>query len=132
MNHSIKRSVSKKANPKLWQTLKSRVLKGSKGGPANKWSARKAQLLVALYKKSGGKFIGKKSKSNSLAKWSREDWGYITKNKSRKGRYLPKVVREHLTSREKRIENRKKGSKRGKRISYSPSVSRKMRKYGIY
>ena len=52
-------------------------MKGSKGGPSGKWSARKAQLLVAKYKKSGGKFKGKKSKCNSLAKWSREEWGYV-------------------------------------------------------
>ena len=31
-----------------------RIKAGSKGGPAGKWSARKAQLLAARYKKAGG------------------------------------------------------------------------------
>ena len=31
-----------------------RIKAGSKGGPAGKWSARKAQLLAQRYKKAGG------------------------------------------------------------------------------
>jgi hypothetical protein len=90
------------------------------------WSARKAQLAVAEYKKSGGGYIGRKSSSNSLVKWTKQDWGYI---KGRSGRYLPRKVRENLTPREKARENRLKGSRRGVRVPYSRSVRAKVRKY---
>ena len=128
-----KSKTATRSNPKLWESVKKSILKGSKGGPAGKWSARKAQLSVALYKKKGGRYIGKKSKDNSLAKWTREDWGYVkgSDHKKHRGRYLPKIVRDNLTPRERRIENRRKGSKRGKWVKYSPSVTRKMRKYKI-
>lgn len=126
--------IAKKANPKLWESIKNRVLKGSKGGPAGKWSARKAQLAVAQYKSRGGKYIGRKSKSNSLTKWGKEKWDYVSPSsrKSKKGRYLPEKVRRSLTKKEREIENRRKGSRRGKWVSYSPSVARKMRKAKIY
>ena len=134
-----------RSNPKLWESVKRSILKGSKGGLPNKWSARKSQLAVAIYKKKGGKYIGKKLKCNSLTKWSKEKWNYISPSSSftrsgeylrkssnkRKGRYLPEIVRKHLSRKEKQIENKRKGSKRGKWISYSPSVTKKMRKYGI-
>jgi len=126
--------VSIKSNPRLWESIKKKVKAGSKGGPKGKWSARKAQLLVAQYKAKGGKFKGKKSKHNSLSKWSREKWDYINKSgrKSKRGRYLPEKVRRSLTPAEKRRENRKKGSKRGKWVSYSKSVNKKMKKHKIY
>ena len=126
--------VSTKANPRLWESIKKKVMSGSKGGPKGRWSARKAQLLVAQYKAKGGKFKGKKSKHNSLSKWSREKWDYISKSgrKSKRGRYLPEKVRRSLTPAEKRRENKKKGSKRGKNVKYSRSVNKKMKKYKIY
>ncbi len=126
--------ISTKANPRLWESLKKKIMAGSKGGPKGKWSGRKAQMLVKAYKSRGGKFKGKKSKHNSLSKWSREKWDYINKSgrKSKRGRYLPEKVRKSLTPAEKRRENRKKGSKRGKWVSYSKSVNKKMKKYKIY
>lgn len=129
-----KSRIAKKSKPKLWESVKNKVMKGSKGGQPGKWSARKAQLAVAEYKKRGGKYIGKKSASNSLSKWSRERWDYISPSsrKSKKGRYLPERVRRSLTKHEREIENRRKGSRRGKWVSYSPSVSRKMRRAKIY
>jgi hypothetical protein len=126
--------VAVKSNPKLWERIKNRVKAGSKGGPKGKWSARKSQLLVKAYKSAGGKFKGKKSKNNSLSKWSREKWDYINKSgrKSKRGRYLPEKVRKSLTAKERRSENRRKGSKRGKKVSYSKSVAKKMRRHKIY
>lgn len=131
---SKRRSGSIRTNPRLWESIKKKITAGSKGGPKGKWSARKAQLSVKAYKSRGGKFKGKKSRNNSLSKWSREKWDYISKSgrKSKRGRYLPEKVRRSLTPSEKRRENRKKGSKRGKNISYSKSVNKKMRKYKIY
>jgi len=132
-NRSKRSTVAVKSNPKLWKSIVKRVKAGSKGGPKGKWSARKAQISVAKYKSAGGKYKGKKSKSNSLTKWGKEKWDYISprSRKTKRGRYLPEKVRRSLTPSEKRRENRKKGSKRGKWISYSRSVSKKMRKYKI-
>jgi hypothetical protein len=126
--------VAIKSNPKLWERIKNRIKAGSKGGPKGKWSGRKSQLLVKAYKSAGGKFKGKKSRNNSLSKWSREKWDYINKSgrKSKRGRYLPEKVRKSLTAKERRSENRRKGSKRGKKVSYSKSVAKKMRKHKIY
>lgn len=128
------RKVAIKANPRLWESIKKKIKAGSKGGPKGSWSARKSQLLVKAYKSRGGKFKGKKSRDNSLSKWSREKWDYVSKSgrKSKRGRYLPEKVRKSLTPAEKRRENRKKGSKRGKKVSYSKSVHKKMKKYKIY
>jgi hypothetical protein len=126
-------TIAIKSNPKLWEEVKKKVIKGSKGGPPGKISARKMQIAVAEYKARGGGYKGKKSPRNSLVKWSREKWDYISPKgrKSRTGRYLPEKVRKTLSPSEKKRENRLKGSRRGKWVSYSPSVTRKMRKAGI-
>ena len=52
-----------KSNPKLWETIKNKILRGSRGGLTGQWSARKAQLAVKEYKDQGGKYLGKKSLS---------------------------------------------------------------------
>jgi hypothetical protein len=68
-------STAKKSNPGLWKRIVSSVKAGSKGGNPGQWSARKAQIAVARYKKSGGGYKGAKSSDNSLSKWTREKWG---------------------------------------------------------
>lgn len=40
--------------PKMRKRMFRRILAGTKGGKAGQWSARKAQLLAARYKKNGG------------------------------------------------------------------------------
>lgn len=40
--------------PKMRKRQFQRIKAGSKGGPAGKWSARKAQMLAQAYKKAGG------------------------------------------------------------------------------
>lgn len=40
--------------PTLRKRIFNKIMKGSKGGPAGKWSARKAQLLAKEYKAAGG------------------------------------------------------------------------------
>lgn len=75
-----------------------------------------------------------KRSQRSLKKWTKEDWGYISKGDSKKprrkrGRYLPKAVRQSLTKSQRAYENRKKrkASAKGKqRASYSKSVRRKV------
>ena len=40
--------------PTLRKRLFERIKRGTKGGKAGQWSARKAQLLASEYKKAGG------------------------------------------------------------------------------
>lgn len=122
------RSSVQRTKPLLWEKVKREVLRGSQGGPPGKWSARKAQLSVARYKSRGGGYRGKKSTSNSLTKWSREQWGYVGGSK---GRYLPLVVRKHMSSRAKVEENRRKGSKRGQWVPYGKETTKLMRRFKI-
>jgi GNAT superfamily N-acetyltransferase len=67
-------TTAERTDPALWEAVKREVTAGSKGGVRGEWSARKAQLSVALYKKRGGGYLGPKSPRNALAKWTREDW----------------------------------------------------------
>ena len=76
-----------------------------------------------------------KKSQKSLKKWTSQKWDYLSKGdkdkpRKKRGRYLPKSVRESLTPAQRAYENRKKrkASKSGKqRASYSKSVRRKMR-----
>ena len=66
---------SKYTKPELRERIKNRVMKGTKGGKAGQWSARKAQLVASEYKKAGGGYKGGKGeKQKSLSKWGKEDW----------------------------------------------------------
>ena len=56
-----------KTKPAMWKRIVASVKAGSKGGPKGKWSARKAQLATARYKKAGGGYKGAKSSSNRLS-----------------------------------------------------------------
>jgi len=118
--------IASKKNPKLWKSIVSRIKSGTKGGKAGQWSARKAQLAVAAYKKAGGKYNGKKSKSNSLKKWSDQDWQYSSEKFKGKGRYRPKKVWEKMSESEKNLLNRSKqeGSKKGKQYVPIPEKIR--------
>ena len=56
-NKIAKSTVNKEGNytkPTMRKNLFSRIKAGSKGGPAGKWSARKAQMLAKQYKAKGG------------------------------------------------------------------------------
>ena len=75
-----------------------------------------------------------KKSQRSLKKWTRQDWGYITKSDSKKprskrGRYLPKSVRKSMTKGQKAYENRKKRAATAKglfRAKYSKSTRKKV------
>ena len=45
---------------------KTRITAGSKGGKPGQWSARKAQMVAAAYKKAGGGYKGGKGKSKKI------------------------------------------------------------------
>src|SRR4051812_33552651 len=62
-------TTTRRTDPALWERIKAKVTRGSKGGRAGQWSARKAQLAVQDYKKAGGGFIGARSSRNHLVKW---------------------------------------------------------------
>src|SRR5918997_1201979 len=93
--------TAKKTDPKLWDSVKLKITKGSKGGKPGQWSARKAQMAVAEYKKEGGEYEGRESKDNHLKQWQDEDWG--TKSGKKSGetgqRYPRRQSREALTDR---------------------------------
>ncbi|MEM7174654.1 MAG: hypothetical protein AAF443_01825 [Chlamydiota bacterium] len=123
-------SVSKKLNQKLWEKIKKQVTASDKGGRAGQWSARKAQLATKLYKEAGGQYAGPKTKSNSLQKWTDQDWQYAGKPK--KSRYLPKKAIEKLSAKEKKATNRAKvlGTKAGKQhVAQPKKVAKKVAKY---
>ena len=58
---------SKYTKPKLRERIKNRIMAGSKGGKAGQWSARKAQMLAAAYKKAGGGYRGGKGKKQKAS-----------------------------------------------------------------
>ncbi len=95
-------ATAEKTDPALWEKVKASVTAGDKGGHAGQWSARKAQLAVAEYKKAGGGYKGKKAADNHLAEWTHEHWG--TKSGKPSGetgeRYLPEKARAALTDKE--------------------------------
>jgi hypothetical protein len=125
--------------PGLRESIKNRVLAGSKGGKPGQWSARKAQLVAQQYKKAGGGYTGSKtSKQKSLSKWTKEKWGTKSGKPSTQGskatgeRYLPKKAREALNKKEYAATSAKKrrDTKAGKQFSRQPkSIAKKTARY---
>ena len=128
------KKTAKKRNPALWSRIKSAVKAGSKGGRAGQWSARKAQLAVQRYKKSGGGYKGKKTGKTGLSRWTKQKWGTKSGKPSRKTgeRYLPKKARQALSPQEYGASTRakRKATKQGKQFSAQPKrIARKTAKY---
>ena len=122
-------------NSAMRERIKNRVMAGSKGGKPGQWSARKAQLLAAEYKKAGGGYSGSKTGAQkSLSKWTKEKWGTKSGKPSLKTgeRYLPKKARESLSSKEYAATTKVKreGMKRGKQFVAQPKkIAKKTSKY---
>jgi hypothetical protein len=116
--------TAKKTDPKLWDKVKTRVTKSEKGGKPGQWSARKAQIATAEYKKEGGGYAGKKAADNHLQQWTDEEWGTKSGKESGKTgeRYLPKKARESLTGEEYAASTAKKraDTRKGKQFSKQP------------
>lgn len=114
-----------RTDPKLWEDVKKHITAGDKGGAAGEWSARKAQMAVAEYKKRGGGYRGKKDPHNSLHEWTGEDWG--TKSGKPSGetheRYLPKAARDAISNDEYRRTTAAKraDTRKGKQHSAQPA-----------
>lgn len=126
-------SVAKKKNPELWSRVVSSVKSGTKGGDAGQWSARKAQIAVAKYKDAGGKYVGKKSESNSLSKWTKQEWTTKSGKPSKETgeRYLPKKAIESLSSSEYAATTRakRKGGGTGSVVDQPKDIAKKTAKY---
>jgi|TARA_R100001079_G_scaffold19704_2_gene9826 hypothetical protein len=77
-----------------------------------------------------------KKSQRSLKKWTKQDWGYVSKGDAKKprrkrGRYLPASVRKGMTASQKAYENRKKraASRKGKqRAKYSKKTAARVRR----
>ncbi|MBY9062085.1 hypothetical protein K7957_03965 [Sphingomonas yunnanensis] len=126
--------TAEKTDPDLWETVKGEITTGAKGGRKGQWSARKAQMAVAEYKKRGGGYKGSKDEDNSLHQWSEEDWGTGSGAKSEESgeRYLPKKAREALSDRDYARTSAKKraDTRKGKQFSAQPDdVAAKTRPY---
>lgn len=117
-------TTAEHTDPKLWERVKEKVTKGSKGGKAGQWSARKAQMATAQYKREGGGFKGERREDNSLHQWTEEEWG--TKSGKKSGdtgeRYLPKKAREHLSKEEyaRTTDKKRRDTKKGRQFSKQP------------
>lgn len=128
-------SSAVKSDPGKWKRIVASVKASGKGGSPGQWSARKAQLATQKYKASGGGYKGPKKADNSLAKWTREEWGTKSGKPSTQGpeatgeRYLPKAKIEKLTPSEYGATTRAKreGMKQGKQfVSQPESIKKKV------
>jgi len=126
-------SVAKKTNPAKWKAVVAKVKASTKGGDPGEWSARKSQLAVQEYKKSGGGYVGPKSSDNSLSKWTEQKWTTSDGSPSQgKKRYLPEKAWSSLSSGEKAATNRAKadGNAKGKQFVAQPkTVAKKVAKF---
>ena len=123
----MEKGVANKTKPLLWKKIVAKVKKENKYGKENSWNARKAQYAVKIYKESGGGYNEKKTDNNSLVKWTKQDWQYSSKKSQGKGRYLPKVVWEKLSSKDKNTTNntKREATKKGKtKSAYSKKIAR--------
>ena len=125
--------------PALRESIKKRILAGTKGGKAGQWSARKAQLVTQAYEKAGGGYTGSKtSKQKSLSKWTKEEWGTKSGKPSTQGtkatgeRYLPKKARQSLSAAEyaKTSAKKREDLRKGKQFSKQPkSIAKKAARF---
>lgn len=117
---------AERTDPGLWEEVKADVTAGAKGGKPGQWSARKAQMAVAEYKRRGGGYeeSGFAQDETDLHQWTQEDWG--TKSGAESGvsgeRYLPRTVRALLTDDEyaRSTAKKRKDDAKGRQHSAQP------------
>lgn len=124
--------------PKLRESIKRRIMAGSRGGKPGQWSARKAQLVAIEYRKAGGGYRGKRNKKQrSLKKWTSEKWTTSDgKPAIRAGgtrRYLPAKAWRKLTPAQRRATNRKKitGSRQGRQFVSNTEAAARARRAAV-
>jgi len=117
--------TAEKTDPKLWDRVKKEVAGGGKGGRKGQWSARKAQLASAEYKKEGGGYKGAKAADNHLSQWTKEEWGTKSGGASRTTgeRYLPRKARAKLSDEEygRSTAAKRRDTAKGKQFSRQPA-----------
>ena len=126
-------AAATKNKPALWKRIVAQVKSENTAGTGSgRWSARKAQLAVARYKKAGGGYKGRKSGKNSLSKWTRQKWRTSDGSPSRSRgkatkRYLPDKAWKSMSASEKRSANRSKaaGDRKGKAVVSLPKKLKK-------
>lgn len=123
-----------RTDPELWEEIKAEVTRGARGGLPGQWSARKAQMAVALYQDRGGGYVGPKSPRNALAKWTREQWRTKSGRPSLETgeRYLPAAAIAALTPAEYAATSRVKraGMRKGEQFVPQPErIAEKVKRY---
>lgn len=128
----VKAASMNYTKPALRERLKQQVMAGSDGGRPGQWSARKAQLLATKYRKAGGGYRGKKSKTQrSLSRWTRQKWTTSDgKPANRPGgmrRYLPAKAWAKLTPAQRSATNAKKieGDKKGRQFISNTAAAKR-------
>lgn len=117
---------AERSDPNLWDEVKAEVTAGARGGKPGQWSARKAQLAVAEYKRRGGEYeeSGLAQDETDLHQWTQEKWGTASGEESgRSGeRYLPRDIRVLLTEDEyaRSTAKKRKDAKAGRQHSSQP------------
>lgn len=122
--------------PELRERLKARIMRGTKGGRAGQWSARKAQLLAHEYEAQGGGYRQgvRTPGQRHLAQWTEEGWTTADGQRARRGaetaRYLPEQAWRRLSEGERRATERKKleGSRRGRQHVANTAGARRARR----
>ncbi len=108
---------SQYSDPELREQVKAEILASDKGGRPGQWSARKAQLVAAEYKRRGGGYTSDKEHESEAARhldaWTEEEWQTVDgRARAREGdrthRYLPKAAWEQLSDEEKRATEQAK------------------------
>jgi hypothetical protein len=127
-------ATARRTDPALWNRIVAEVTAGDKGGRPGQWSARKAQLAVALYQKRGGGYVGPKTPDNALAKWAQEQWRTRSGRPSLETgeRYLPSKALAALSPQEYGATTRAKraGMARGQQFVPQPErIAMKTAKY---
>lgn len=103
--------------PALRERLKREIMDGERGGRPGQWSARKAQLLAAEYRRAGGGYRRSRSRSRSqrsLERWTAERWRADTRSRralrddGAMDRYLPDAAWRALSPAQRRATRQKK------------------------
>ena len=123
-------------DPELRERVEAEVLAGDKGGRPGQWSARKAQLVAAEYKRRGGDYTTDKAHepeaARHLDRWTQEEWQ--TKDgdaRARDGdsthRYLPKEAWERMSEAEKEEADRVKREAGRQFVANPPAAAKASR-----
>lgn len=121
--------------PGLRDRIKAAVMRGSEGGKAGQWSARKAQLVAQRYEKAGGGYSGGKTKEQeSLSKWTKQKWRTKSGKKSlvTGERYLPEKAIKKLSPSEyaRTSAAKREGMANGKQFVRQPkSIAEKVKQF---